>query len=166
MREGYDCVVRVGAVADSAIVSRRLGHYALVNCASPAYLKRHGTPRWLKDLERHSLVHYVATLGAKPDGFEHFDGAAWVELPMRGRITVNNAEAYLAAAVAGLGIIQVPNTGSLEELRSGRLVEILPRLRARPMPVSILFPHRRQLSRRVRVFIEWLEAVVKPLLEL
>ena len=96
---------------------------------------------------------------------QEWNGAAWVELPMRGQITVNNAEAYMAAAMAGLGIIQVPKAGRLDELRSGRLVEILPRLRARPMPVSILFPHRRQLSRRVRVFIEWLEAVVKPLLD-
>ena len=80
---------------------------------------------------------------------------------MRGQVTVNNAEAYVAAAIAGLGLIQTPRSSLEEELRSGRLVEVLPRLRARPMPVSILYPHRRQLSRRVRVFMDWLEALLK-----
>ena len=74
---------------------------------------------------------------------------------MKGRVTVNNTESYVAAAVAGLGLIQVPLV-SLDELETGRLVEVLPRFRAAPLPVSILYPHRRQLSRRVRVFIDWL----------
>ena len=161
VREGYDCVVRGGALVDSSLVARRVGEFELVNCASPAYLRKHGRPKGLRDLERHFLVHYVSTLGAKPDGWEYEENGAWKELPMRGQMTVNSAEAYVAAAVAGLGLIQTPRSSLDEELRSGRLVEVVPRLRARPMPVSILYPHRRQLSRRVRVFIDWLEALLK-----
>lgn len=161
IREGYDCVVRAGALVESGLVARRVGEFQLVNCASPAYLREHGRPRGLRDLERHLLVHYVSTLGAKPDGWEYEEDGEWKELPMRGQVTVNNAEAYVAAAVAGLGLIQTPRSSLDEELRSGRLVEVLPRLRARPMPVSILYPHRRQLSRRVRVFMDWLEALLK-----
>ncbi len=160
VREGYDCVVRAGALVESGLIARRVGEFELVNCASPAYLREHGRPKHLRDLERHVLVHYASTLGAKPDGWEYEEHGEWKELPMRGQVTVNNAEAYVAAAVAGLGLIQTPRSSLEEELRSGRLVEVLPRLRARPMPVSILYPHRRQLSRRVRVFIEWLEALI------
>jgi DNA-binding transcriptional LysR family regulator len=158
VREGYDCVVRVGAVTDTGLVARRLGELQLLNLASPAYLRSHGAPRSLADLERHFVVHYVGVLGQKPPGWEYFDKGEWKELPMRGRVTVNNAEAYIAACVAGLGLIQSPTH---EHVRSGRLVEVLPKLRAQPMPVSILYPHRRQLPRRVRVFMDWLEATLR-----
>jgi DNA-binding transcriptional LysR family regulator len=161
VREGYDCVVRVGPLGDSGLVARRLGEIALINCASPEYLRRHGRPRQLEDLERHYLVHYVRTLGQQPDGFEYAEGDTWKELPMRGLITVNNAEAYVAAAIAGLGLIQVPRMGGLEaDLRSRKLVEVVPEHRARSMPVTLLYPHRRQLSRRVRVFMDWLEELL------
>jgi len=160
VREGYDCVVRVGAVTDSTLIARRLGEIPLINCASPAYLRQHGRPRNLRELERHYLVHYVGVLGAKPDGFEYQQGGEWKELPMRGLVTVNSAESYVAACIAGLGLIQTPATSLQPDLRAGRLVEVLPKLRARPMPVSILYPHRRQLSRRVRVFMDWLEQVL------
>lgn len=164
VREGYDCVVRAGPLAESGLVVRRVGSFELVNCASPAYLRRHGVPKKLKDLEHHLLIHYTNTLGAKPDGWEYFEDGEWKERPMRGQLTVNSAETYVAAAVAGLGLIQTPRSSLEEELRAGRLVEVMPSARARPMPVSILYPHRRQLSRRVRVFIEWLEALLKETL--
>jgi DNA-binding transcriptional LysR family regulator len=160
VREGYDCVLRAGALAESGLVVRRLGEFHVINCASPAYLRAHGKPKSLRDLERHQLVHYVSSFGGKPDGWEYEEDGVWKELPMRGQITVNSAEAYVAAAVAGLGLIQTPATSLEEELRSGRLVEVLPRLRARPMPLSLLYPHRRQLSRRVRVFMDWLEELL------
>jgi DNA-binding transcriptional LysR family regulator len=159
VREGYDCVVRVGETGDSGLVARKLGELELINCASPGYLKRYGTPRSLADLERHHLVHYVGTLGQKLYGWEYCERGEWKELPMRGRVTVNNAEALLAACVAGLGLIQSPRN---EHLKTGQLVEVLPKLRARPMPVSILYPHRRQLSRRVRAFMDWLAELLTP----
>ncbi len=161
VREGYDCVVRVGAVTDTALVARKLGEIELVNCASPAYLKKYGHPKSLRDLERHYAVHYVSVLGAKPDGWEYADHGVWKELPMRGLVTVNSADAFVAACLAGLGLIQTPSLSLGDELRSGRLVEVMPKWRARPMPLSILYPHRRQLSRRVRLFIDWLEATLR-----
>lgn len=161
VREGYDCVVRVGTVTDSGLVARKLGTLPLINCCSPDYLKKYGRPRTLRDLEKHWLIGYAGTLGQKASGFEYPDGDEFKELPMKTRVTVNNAEAYTAAAVAGLGLIQVPSHGLKEELRSKKLVEVLPHLQAQPMPVNIIYPHRRQLSRRVRVFIEWLEQVLQ-----
>jgi len=171
VHEGFDCVLRVGTLSDSSLVARPLGRYRLVNCASAGYLAEFGTPRTPDDLAGHRLVHYVPELGTRSRGFElggaGADGAEgtgrW--LPMAGAVTVNNSEAYLAACLAGLGLIQVPEPGVRELLRQGRLVEVLPAWRPPPMPVSLLYPHRRHLPRRVQVFMAWLEEVVRPELE-
>lgn len=79
---------------------------------------------------------------------------------MSGAVTVNNAEAYTAACLAGLGIIQVPEVGVRQLVQQGRLVKVLPQYQPAAMPVSVLYAHRRQLSRRLKVFIDWLQAVV------
>jgi DNA-binding transcriptional LysR family regulator len=78
-----------------------------------------------------------------------------------GTLTVNSTETYQAACLAGLGIIQVPRTGVREALRTGELIDILPQYRAEPLPVSLIYPHRRNLSRRVHLFMEWLGSVMK-----
>ena len=88
------------------------------------------------------------------------DGAVrWVKTG--GILTVNSTETYQAACIAGLGIIQVPRTGVREALRAGDLIEILPQYRAEPLPVSLIYPHRRNLSRRVNLFMEWLGGLMK-----
>ena len=165
VREGFDCVVRVGALVDSSLVARPIGQYAVANCVSPAYVRRYGTPRKLSDLARHKLVHYVPTLGSKSAGFEYPEGDGYSSLPMAGQVTVNNSDAYLAACLAGLGIIQVPRAAVGELIAAGRIVEVLPKLRAEPMPVNLLYPHRRHLSRRVQVFMNWLAEVLRPYLQ-
>ncbi len=156
VREGYDCVVRVGGAGDSGLIARRIGEMKLINVASPGYLKARGVPRRLDDLAKHEAVHWVGSFGQKPSGWEYQQDGEWKERPMQGRVSVNSAESYVAAAVAGLGLIQTPTLSLENELDGGLLVEVLPKYRAAPMPVSILYPHRRQLSRRVRVFIDWL----------
>lgn len=95
----------------------------IFSCASPAYLERHGTPQRLDDLEGHRLVHYVPTFGSKPDGWEYWGGAAYVSRPMAGALTVNSAEAYEAACIAGLGLIQVPLAGVRHHIAPDKLVE-------------------------------------------
>lgn len=164
VREGFDCVIRVGTLVDSTLVARPLGEYAIANCASAEYLRRHGTPRRLADLAKHQLVHYVQTLGAKSPGFEYPDGDTYACLPMAGAVTVNNSDAYLAACLAGLGLIQVPRVAVRALIDAGQLVEVLPKLRAEPMPVNIVYPHRRHLSRRVQVFMNWLADTLRPYL--
>lgn len=162
VREGFDCVVRVGPLDDNTLVARPLGVMHIVNCASPAYLAARGVPRSLEDLSRHALVHYVGTLGQRSPGFEYHDGQAYRSVPMRGAITVNSGEAYSAAALAGLGIIQVPRLGARVALAAGTLVEILPECVAEAMPVTLLYAQRRHLPRRVAAFMDWLAALVTP----
>jgi len=156
IREGFDCVVRVGVLEDSGLIARQIGHLPLINCASPDYLARFGTPDTLEALSQHAMVHYSQHLGGLPDGFEYDDGKTTRLIKTGGAVTVNSTETYRAACIAGLGIIQVPRAGVLQALKEKKLVEILPQFTARPMPVALLYPHRRNLARRVRVFIEWL----------
>ncbi|MBJ9297692.1 MULTISPECIES: LysR family transcriptional regulator [Citrobacter] len=161
VREGFDCVVRVGTLKDSGLIARPLGKLTQINCASPQYLARFGYPESLEDLASHAVVHYSVNLGTRAQGFEVTteNGTQWVKTG--GMLTVNSTETYHAACLAGLGIIQVPRVGVRDALRAGTLVEVLPQYRAEPMPVSLLYPHRRNLSRRVHLFMEWLTGVMK-----
>lgn len=161
IREGFDCVLRVGALKDSGLIARPLGKLTQVNCASPDYLARFGYPETLEDLASHALIHYSSHPGVRPQGFEVAIDNTTKWINTGGVLTVNSTETYHAACLAGLGIIQVPRTGVREALRSGKLVEILPQYRAGPMPVSLIYPHRRNLSRRVYLFMEWLSGLMK-----
>lgn len=158
--EGFDAVVRVGQLTSSSLIARPLSQLTLVNCVSPAYLAKFGSPKTLDDLKGHSLVFYSQQLAGKPDGFEYLQDGKTKFWPMTGAVTVNNAEAYTAACLAGLGIIQVPDVGVRNLVQQGRLVKVLPQYQPAAMPVSVLYAHRRQLSRRLKVFIDWLQELV------
>jgi DNA-binding transcriptional LysR family regulator len=165
VREGFDCVLRVGVLGDASHIARPLGDYRMVNCASPAYVASHGLPQRPEALAGHRLIHYVSTLGTHDNGFEYVDPenpgrVNYVALP--GALTVNNSDAYYAACLAGLGIIQVPEVAVRAALDAGQLVELLPQHRAAPMPVSLLYANRRHQPRRVRVFMSWLEEIMRP----
>ena len=166
VREGYDCVVRTGEVVDPGLVARHLGLAPVASCASPAYLARHGTPRALQDLAGHRLVHFASTFGQRPVGWEHpKPGGGHATLEMAGAVTVDSGEAYLGAALAGLGLIQVPRFAVRAALADGRLVEVLPGLPAEPMPVSLLYPLQRHVPRRVREVMDWLAGVLSAHLQ-
>lgn len=161
IREGFDCVIRAGKLNDSSLIARQLGTLGLINCVSPEYIARYGIPTTLEDLAQHQLVHYVPNLGAKSTGFEYVVEGELQFLEMPGNITVNNADAYTAACLAGLGIIQVPIIGARTYLESGQMVQILKQYSAEPIPVSAIYPNRRNLSRRVRAFIEWISSLAQ-----
>jgi len=162
LREGFDCVMRVGLLADSALVAKRIGVLQMTNCASPRYLEKYGTPQHLSDLAQHLLVHYSAGFGSERPSFEYFDGNAYREHEMRGSVTVNSTDAYQAACLAGLGIIQAPRTGVAASLASGSLVEILPDLRCEPMPVSLVQGHSPKARAPVRAVMAWLTQIMTP----
>ncbi|MGG2397795.1 LysR family transcriptional regulator [Pseudomonas sp. SH1-B] len=160
LREGFDCVLRIGAIDDDSLVARPLGHLSMVNCASPAYLATHGTPESLDDLTGHCMIHYVTSFGARPDGFEFLRDGKLHRLAIAGRVTVNNIDAYEGACLGGLGIIQAPLIGMRTHLEDGRLLRLLDDWVAAPMPINLLHPHGRHLPRRVRAFMNWLEQLL------
>lgn len=159
VREGFDCVVRVGNLADSALIARPLGHLRQLNCVSPEYLERYGIPNALEDLARHQLIHYASNFGGKPVGFEyqiHTQNKVQNKFQeISGSITVNNSDAYQAACLAGLGIIQAPEIGLRELIKQGKLVTILSDYVAEPMPISLIYANRRHLPKRTQRFMHW-----------
>jgi DNA-binding transcriptional LysR family regulator len=164
LHEGIDCALRVGELPDSSLVARPLGAFRLINCASPDYLARHGVPGRPDDLSRHQAVCYASRPGARVARWEWLEDGQPRALAMPARVSVNNVETYIACCLAGLGLIQVPAFDVREHLEAGELVEVLPDWPAAPMPVQIVYPHQRYLSRRVRVFGDWLAEILAPCL--
>jgi DNA-binding transcriptional LysR family regulator len=164
VQEGYDCVLRVGNLVDSSLVARTVGKYRVINCISRAYAQQYGKPKTLSDLSRHRLIHYANKFGSARAGFEYVDPKTGVErsVAMNGVLTVNSSAAYSAAALAGLGLVQVPEVGVGERLQSGEFIEVLGDFRPAPLPVSLLYPARRNLPLRVRVFMDWVTALLLP----
>jgi DNA-binding transcriptional LysR family regulator len=156
VREGIDCVLRVGDLQDGAMIGRRVAMLTEVTCASPGYLARYGVPVTLGDLDGNVAVAFMSSATGAALPLEFTVGGVLRNLMLPATVTVAAAESYVAAARLGLGLIQVPYYHVAADLAAGTLVEILPQHRPSPTPVSLLYPHRRQLSLRVRVFIDWL----------
>ena len=156
VREGVDCVLRAGQLHDSSMVARRAADLEQVTVASPAYLDRFGTPAALADLVHHQAVHYVSTATGRPYPLEFMTGAGLKLATPPGVVSVTGTEAYTAAALAGLGLVQVPRYRIAGQLADGQLVEVLADAPPPTIPVSVMYPHARQLSARVRVFADFL----------
>jgi DNA-binding transcriptional LysR family regulator len=173
--ERVDCVVRAGALNNSSLVALPVGAMQMVRCASPAYLSSHPRLRRPQDLELRAAAH--CAVGYTP---QRRDAAASMTETLRlskargkpttvvlpAKVTVHNAEAYVAAAVAGLGLIEVPRFDVQELLDQGDLVEVLPDAPPTALPLNVLLPHRRQLPARVRGVASWLRELLRPLCEL
>jgi DNA-binding transcriptional LysR family regulator len=138
------------------MIARRVAMLTEVTCASPAYLARHGVPETLADLDGHVAVAFLSSAIGAALPLEFTVEGALMNLVLPATVTVGAAESYVAAARLGLGLLQVPHYHVAADLEAGLLIEILPQHRPSPTPVSLLYPHRRQLSLRVRVFMDWL----------
>lgn len=158
--ENIDCALRVGALGDSSLVAHPLGRFQLINCASPAYVQRHGRPQSPQDLRLHQVVQYLSLSTGQATPWEWQEDGTRHTLRVEGRVGVTNAETYIACALSGLGLIQIPRFDVEEHLDDGSLIELLPHHRPAPMPVQVVYPHRRHLSRRVQVFIAWMEELL------
>lgn len=159
--EGVDCTVRVGPLVDSGLIARPIGTLPLINVASAAYLRRHGRPRKPADLVDHLAVRYASPTTGRVEDWEWQQDGAVHTMRLRGRVTVNSAEASIACCEAGLGLIQIPAYDVAEPLRHRRLVEVLRDYRAKPLPMTLLYPSRRHLSRRFQTFADWLVDLLK-----
>jgi DNA-binding transcriptional LysR family regulator len=155
VREGFDCILRAGELTDSLLVSRRLATLERGTFASPDYLSRLGTPQSPDDLVGHEMIGLLAPDTAEIIPLAFHVGATIRRLTLPTMITVTGPETNVAAACSGLGLIQVPRYRVSSELQSGALVEVLSAFPPTPIPVHVLYSHRRQLPPRLRVFIDW-----------
>ncbi|WP_244493251.1 LysR family transcriptional regulator [Aureimonas sp. AU20] len=164
VREGVDCVVRAGELADSGMVGRTLGAVEEITCASPAYLSARGTPASPDNLEGHQMIGFVSSRTGQPLPLQFTVGGKIVEIALPARILVSGSDTSAAAARLGFGIVQAPRYRFAEDLASGALTEIMSEYPPTPTPISILFPDSRHLSPRVRAFVDWAAEILAPYL--
>ena len=154
IEEGYDVAVRIGQLADSGLVARRLATCRLTVCASPAYLARRGWPDAPADLLRHNCLLYAY---AGNGGNWRFNGEhGEQEVRLSGNLIANNGDALLAAALAGQGIILQPTFIAAEALRQGGVVPLMPGWRLADSSVYAVYPSARHLAPKVRSFVDYL----------
>ena len=132
VREGIDCVLRVGDLQDSGMVVRRVALLEEATCASPAYLARHGTPATPDDLDGHRMIGFVSSATGNFFPLEFTVAGVLRRITLPAAVSVVNAETNVAAARLGLGLIQVPRYHVEADLRAGTLVEVLPDFPPRP----------------------------------
>jgi len=160
VQEGIDCVIRTGHLPASRLVARRLGAFHWFICGAPSYLARHGEPRTLQDLDRHVAVGYINNQTGRTTGWAFQEDQATRVITMTEHISVNETDAYVSAAVAGLGLIRVASYMVRQQLADGRLMRVLSHIDVPLEPISILYPQSRHLSPAIRAFIDWCIEVI------
>jgi DNA-binding transcriptional LysR family regulator len=151
--EGYDLAVRIGSLVDSSLIARRLTTIHMVVCASPAYFDRAGIPRTVADLADHECLEYRHSRGST---WPLMVGGRPEMVPVRGRYLANNGDVLRDAAIAGLGLVQLPTFIVGDDLAAGRLVTVLDDAAPAPTAAYVVHPAHRQRSRLVRAFGDYL----------
>ena len=162
LRDGLDCVLRVGALDDGDYVARPLGNIKMTTCASPEYLAQYGVPKTPDDLQHHQGVNWINTSSRQVMPWCFQLDSATEEIALPGKLILDNSEVYIAAGLAGLGLLQGMNFFLQPYIDNGQLVEVLPDYPSPRRRLSLLYPHR-HLSHKVRVFAEWLEGLIAEL---
>jgi len=154
--EAVDCVIRAGEVTDQSLVARRIGDIPRILCASPKYLKRFGVPQHPSELEddRHRVVTYFA-FGSQRLSYMLQRGEERYEVNAKPSISVNDTGAMLAAGLAGLGIAGTGAFIAAPHVAAGSLQVVLPEWTRASSPLYVVYPPNRNISAKVRVFIDW-----------
>lgn len=160
--DNVDCVIRGGELTDQSLVARRIGEFRFVSCATPEYLRRHGTPAHPRELGEapHRMVGYFSARTGKIVGDTFRRGDEVVEVVGNHAIAVNDADAYLQAGLAHLGLVQVTCFMAGPLLKTGELVRVLEDWDTDPVPVYVVYPPNRHLSSKLRVFVDWVVELI------
>ena len=159
--EGFDLAIRIATLPNSTLVSKKLASTRVMLCAAPAYLERVGTPSHPADLALHQVIAYSYWAGRDEWTFTGPEGV--VSVKTRARLYANNGDTCLAAALSGQGIILQPSFLVAEDVRAGRLVELMPEYRSIELGIYAVYPTRKQLALKVRRLIDYLaEALGEP----
>ena len=155
IREGVDCAIRAGELQDSDLIVRKLGTIEEVTCASPGYLERVGTPTHPQELTGHQCVGFISSRTGEVMPLEFLLDRKPFAIRVPSRVSVNDSGTMRELARLGFGIIQAPRYRLQTDLDSGHLMEILSDYPPTPTPLSALYHRSRQLSPRLRVFLNW-----------
>jgi DNA-binding transcriptional LysR family regulator len=155
--ENVDCAIRGGEILDQSLVARRIGEFHTILAATPAYLKRHGTPLHPNDLDNgeHRVVHYLSHRTGRPFPIELQKDGERLELTPPHIVSVNDSNANLIAGLAGLGIVRTSTMQAQPHIASGALVPLLLDWCAQPISIHVVYPPNRHLSAKLRVFVDW-----------
>lgn len=150
LSEGFDCAIRVGMLADSNLVARRVGTISAKYVASPAYIQKHGAPETPEEFIEHEAVMQGN------ETWPAMDGDRQIAIKVQGRFKADNGAALIAAALAGIGIAGLPEDLLLEHLASGALVPVMPRFPAPGLGIFVVRPPGQHPPRKIRVLTEML----------
>ena len=156
VEEGFDVGVRIGALADSSLIARRLAAVRMVTCASPEYLERAGTPLTPEDLPGHVAI--IDTNAGDPNVWRFVSDGDNHDVRVHGRLRFGGADACVAAGRRHLGVVRTPAFAAADDLRSGRLVPLLCAYEPEVIHVHAVYPHARHLAAKVRAFVDFLAA--------
>ncbi len=157
VEEGFDAALRIGQLADSSLIARRLCGLESYLCATPAYLERAGLPKHPKDLTEHDCLIYSYQRDSRRWHFEGAEGRLTIEV--KGRVVANNGETLLGLALAGQGLVSLPSFLVAEPLRDGCLVRLLPGWRRSGQgAVYLVYPARRNAPPKLRALLDFLAA--------
>lgn len=162
LEEGFDVMVRIGAVEDSSLIAHPLVPYRLIACASPTYLARRGAPETPADLERHDCLAYAYWSPSIPCRWLFTRNGRDEEIKASGRMRSNDWKALLHAAIEGYGVTLGPESVMKAEIDSGRLVRVLPEYEGPVRPMHVLYPAGRRPTVNVRSFVEALTEEFRP----
>jgi DNA-binding transcriptional LysR family regulator len=154
--ENVDCVVRAGELTDQSLIARRIGELDFITCAAPSYLQRYGEPHHPTDFETdHYVVGYFHATSGRSFPFNFALDAERHEIRGRYIVSVNDSNAYIGAALAGLGAIQAPTFMVQQHIVAGTLRPLLAGWTSDIVPLHVVYPPNTHLSNKLRVFVDW-----------
>jgi DNA-binding transcriptional LysR family regulator len=156
VEEGFDLAIRIGQIGSDQLVARRLGTMRLLACAAPAYLSARGTPRTPADLAEHTVLTYAYSPNPRVWRLVDRQGQV-IEVRVSGPLHSNSGDVSIAAAIAGLGVVFEPDFMVARALEAGLLMRVLPDHQSEPGEIWAVYPSRRHLSAKVRLFVDHLE---------
>ena len=154
--DNIDCVIRAGDLVEQSLVARRIGSLGFATVATPEYLQQFGTPTHPSEVEStHHTVNYFSPRTHRMIAQEFVKNGERIEFLGRDRICVNDSNAHMAAALAGLGVTQLVRFMAAPHLQTGELLEMMPDWVRPPLPIYVVYPPNRHLSAKVRAFVDW-----------
>lgn len=158
--EGIDCALWIGEVDDPNLVARRVGFLYFATCAAPSYIAAHGLPTHPRELSQHRCINRFSPRTGETLEWVFSKDRERVRAVFPAHLALEDENSYVTAAEAGLGLAQMPAFIVKEAMERGRLDLVLADWLPEPSPLHVVYPHSRHLSRRVRLFVDWLAALI------